>query len=73
MAIAAGIIMVALGGFVAGALCGAVLVWRRLDSERHAWEASGVEIERVAVEAQQAARDLRADNIRLLDQKMSAS
>jgi hypothetical protein len=71
MAIAAGIIMVALGGFVVGALCGAALVWRRLDSERQAWEASGVEIERLAIEAQQEAGDLRADNIRLLDQKLS--
>jgi hypothetical protein len=68
-----GICLVALGSLVTGVICGAALAWWRYDSTLQAWQASNAELENQVLEAQRQAEELRADNIRLLDQKLSAS
>jgi hypothetical protein len=59
--------------FAVGVGVGAWQVGKACEAERQEWITSGTEIEAKAIMAQREAEELRADNIRLLDEKLSAS
>jgi hypothetical protein len=69
------IVLIILGAlaFLAGFVVGIRLVSTAYDAERLLWITSGTEIEAKAIKAQEEAEMLRLDNIRLLDEKLSAS
>ena len=68
-----GVVAAAWVAFIVGVVLGAWKTFSIYDGDRLASLATQTELEGQVLAAQREAEELRADNIRLLDQKMSAS